>query len=282
MARALFRIALPDGQRAWASGDTETGPHGRFPSDVLLSTVLAQDPEALAALAESTAPIQLEPDVRIIAPVEDQDVWAAGVTYLRSRDARMAESASATVYDRVYDSVRPELFFKDRGSRVRGPGERVGIRADSVWDVPEPELTLVITAGGRIAGFTIGNDMSSRSIEGENPLYLPQAKLYAGACALGPCIVPAAAARLPLAISIAIHRGDVELYRDSTSTANLARKLDDLVEHLLRALPQPGGVFLLTGTGIVPDDAVTLQGGDVVTIAVDGIGELRNIVEVVG
>lgn len=282
MARALFRIALPDGQRVWANGDTESGPSRQFSPEVLLAEALSQGPAALAALAESDANVELHPDARIVAPIEDQDVWAAGVTYLRSRDARMAESASATVYDRVYESVRPELFFKDRGSRVRGPGERVGIRADSSWDVPEPELTLVVTAAGEIAGYTIGNDMSSRSIEGENPLYLPQAKLYAGACALGPCIVPVADAQLPLAISVAIHRGTAEIYRDSTSTANLARRLDDLVEHLLRALPQPGGVFLLTGTGIVPDDGVTLQDGDVVTISVEGIGELRNVVEVVG
>lgn len=217
-----------------------------------------------------------------LAPIVSQEVWAAGVTYYVSRDARMEESADAgtsDIYDRVYDAVRPELFFKSAPHRVVGPGEPVRIRADSAWNIPEPELTLTISSSGQIFGYTIGNDMSSRDIEGENPLYLPQAKTYDGSASLGPEILIAdgplsGATRIALLIS----RRDVVVFEGETEVAQIKRPFAELVDYLTRETSFPHGCFLMTGAGVVPPPEFTLEHGDVVSIAIDGIGTLTNVV----
>jgi 2-dehydro-3-deoxy-D-arabinonate dehydratase len=216
--------------------------------------------------------------VTLKAPIDRQEVWAAGVTYLRSRDARMEESSQRDVYDRVYDADRPELFLKATPNRVSGPGEAIAIRGDSGWDVPEPELVILVNAHGELVGYTIGNDVSSRSIEGENPLYLPQAKVYSRCAALGPSVVTVD--ELPdisnLEIQLTIRRGGRHLFQESTATSQLHRSLSDLMEYLQRDKEFPAGVFLMTGTGIVPPSEFTLQDGDEVTIRIEGIGSLVN------
>lgn len=222
---------------------------------------------------------QLSPE-DLLAPIQSQEVWAAGVTYYRSRDARMEESRDAgggSFYDRVYSAERPELFFKATASRVSGPGQPVRIRRDAHWSVPEPEWTLLVNPRGQIVGCTIGNDMSSRDIEGENPLYLPQAKVYQGSCALGPCIL-LATEPLPLSTSITlgVERAGAVAFSGSTTLAALKRDPAQLVEYLFRDNCFPSGVFLMTGTGIVPDDDFTLAEGDIVRIRIDGLGELTN------
>jgi 2-dehydro-3-deoxy-D-arabinonate dehydratase len=219
---------------------------------------------------------------QILAPIGSQDVWAAGVTYYRSRDARMAESKDAgggDFYDRVYSAERPELFFKATASRVAAPGGNVRIRSDAKWSVPEPELTLVIDPRGQIVGYTIGNDMSSRDIEGENPLYLPQAKVYDRSSALGPCIL-VSSEPLPSTtpIHIEIERGGKIEFSGATTLAELKRKPTVLVEYLFRENSFPAGAYLMTGTGIVPPDSFTLAAGDRIRIAIDPIGTLENIV----
>ena len=213
-----------------------------------------------------------------LAPVDGAtEVWACGVTYVRSRDARAEESEVADVYQRVYDAERPELFFKSVAPKVVGEGAAVGIRADSTVDVPEPELALVLTAHGEIMGLTICNDMSSRTIEGANPLYLPQAKVYAGACALGPVIRPVWELEpIGRAITLEIRRGGDVAFHGTTTTAQLNRTPADLVEHLFRGDHFPGGAVLSTGTGVVPDLPFSLEDGDLVAITVDGIGTLTN------
>jgi 2-dehydro-3-deoxy-D-arabinonate dehydratase len=217
----------------------------------------------------------------VLVPVGSQEVWAAGVTYYRSRKARMQESKDAgggDFYDRVYTADRPELFFKSAGWRIAGPGKRVRIRSDAKWSVPEPELTLVINVAGEIVGYTIGNDMSSRDIEGENPLYLPQAKVYDGSCAVGPCILLSSHPLSGNAINLEILRSTTSVYRGSTSLSELKRDPRQLIEYLFRDQSFPRGVFLMTGTGIVPSDDFTLQAGDVIRISIDGIGVLENYV----
>jgi 2-dehydro-3-deoxy-D-arabinonate dehydratase len=235
----------------------------------------------LQAAIEGEALRQLNP-ATILAPVVNQEVWAAGVTYYRSRNARMEESKEAgggDFYDRVYAAERPELFFKATGSRVVGPNEAVRIRSDASWSVPEPELTLLIHPDGTIVGYTIGNDMSARDIEGENPLYLPQAKIYDGSCALGPCILVCSE---PLAKSTAIRMEIVRkghiAYAGETTLGELKRDPKQLIEYLFRDHKFPQGVFLMTGTGIVPSDDFTLAAGDVVRIRIDEIGSLENYV----
>ncbi|MHA7985395.1 fumarylacetoacetate hydrolase family protein [Rathayibacter sp. CAU 1779] len=219
----------------------------------------------------------------VLAPVDpEHEVWAAGVTYLRSRDGRIEEATDGSPYDRVYVAKRPELFFKATGRRVVGPGEPVGVRTDSGWDVPEPELGIVLDASGDIFGFVPGNDASSRSIEGENLLYLPQAKVYTASCALGPEIVPAWLAAPPFGISLTIEREGATVFEGTTSTDAMARTLPDLADWLFRGLDFPDGTIVLTGTGIVPGADFTLTPGDVVTIGVDGIGTLTNPVISVG
>lgn len=219
---------------------------------------------------------------RLLAPIVSQEVWAAGVTYVRSKTARMEEAREAgggSFYDRVYQAERPELFFKANPHRVVGPGQQVRVRRDSGWSVPEPELALAVNSRGTIIGYTVGNDMSARDIEGENPLYLPQAKVYDQCCALGPCLVisrdgPSGDTE----IQMTIERDDEAVFEGATRLAAMRRTPDELVEFLFRDNSFPGGCFLLTGTGIVPPDAFTLQSGDRIRITIDGIGTLENSV----
>jgi 2-dehydro-3-deoxy-D-arabinonate dehydratase len=218
----------------------------------------------------------------LLPPIANQEVWAAGVTYYRSRDARMEESKSAgggDFYDRVYHAARPELFFKATAHRVVGPGAKVAIRKDARWSVPEPELALMISPGGKIIGYTVGNDMSSRDIEGENPLYLPQAKVYDGSCALGPCVLVTDEA-LPASseIRLQILRDADVVFAGSTTLKEMKREPKELVEYLYRSTSFPHGCFLLTGTGVVPPDSFTLQPGDEIRITIPPIGTLTNIV----
>jgi 2-dehydro-3-deoxy-D-arabinonate dehydratase len=240
--------------------------------------------EQLAQLSRKSLPRINVSEIKLLAPVERQEVWAAGVTYLRSKTARMEESDfSATAYDRVYSAERPELFFKALAEKVVPSGEPVGIRRDAKWSVPEPELALVLNSRGRIAGYTIGNDMSSRDIEGENLLYLPQAKVYEHSCALCPWITVAVAedeAR-KWNISIEIARAGSPVFTGETSAGRIKRTFTELAEFLFRSQRFPHGAVLLTGTGIVPPDNFTLQAGDVVTIHIDNIGTLQNPVVVV-
>ena len=239
-------------------------------------------PEYLGALIRETNPADLSAPQDLLPPIGGQEVWAAGVTYFRSRDARMEESKSAgggDFYDRVYHATRPELFFKSAPHRVVGPGASVAIRDDASWSVPEPELTLFVSPRGRIVGYTIGNDMSSRDIEGENPLYLPQAKVYDRSCALGPCLL-VSDTPLPASteISIEIVRGGATVFSGSTTLKEMKRKPEDLVEYLYRNNSFPHGCFLMTGTGIVPADSFTLKPGDEINITIPPIGTLVNTV----
>lgn len=218
----------------------------------------------------------------ILAPIQSQEIWAAGVTYLRSKVARMEESKESggdTFYDKVYDAERPEVFFKGTANRAVGTNGLVNIRKDSTWDVPEPELTLFVTSSGKIVGYTVGNDMSSRSIEGENPLYLPQAKVYDRCAGLGPCLyvsdepIPADSQ-----ISLEIHRKGELIFEGDTLISQMKRTHTELVDYLTRECSFPDGVFLMTGTCIVPDYPFTLQAGDEIFITIDHIGTLKNIV----
>jgi 2-dehydro-3-deoxy-D-arabinonate dehydratase len=218
----------------------------------------------------------------ILPPIENQEVWASGVTYYRSRTARMEESKDAgggNFYDRVYSAERPELFFKATGRRVVGHGAKVRIRSDAKWSVPEPELTLVLSSSGKIIGYTIGNDMSSRDIEGENPLYLPQAKVYNGSCAIGPCIL-LRSDPLPkdVRIELRILRCGETAFTGKTALTELKREPQHLVEYLYRDNSFPCGSFLMTGTGIVPPDSFTLHSGDQIHISIEHIGTLSNSV----
>jgi 2-dehydro-3-deoxy-D-arabinonate dehydratase len=223
------------------------------------------------------------PGEEALAPVDQQEVWAAGVTYLRSRDGRKEESGHGSLYDDVYDNDRPELFFKSSPWRVVGDGDAVAVRADSGWNVPEAEVGLVLNAAGEVFGYTLGNDMSSRSIEGENPLYLPQAKVYDRSCALGPAIVPSWAIDPgPFPIGLRVLRDGKEAYTASTSTAEMARGFTDLAGWLFRALSFPAGVVLLTGTGVVPDADFTTREGDTIEITSAELGTLTNPVVAIG
>ena len=240
----------------------------------------SEEPADLLRQAWQSASASVLPD-EILAPLGSQEIWAAGVTYYRSRTARMEESEEAggdRFYDLVYDAERPELFLKATSRRVRAPGATVGIRSDSTWDVPEPELTLAINRSGKVFGATIGNDMSSRSIEGENPLYLPQAKVYAGSASLGPCLLVGSLPGPEDKITLRISRDGREAFCGSTSLSQLKRGYDELAGFLFRENDFPDGALLMTGTGIVPDHPFTLQAGDVVCITIDGIGTLENTV----
>jgi 2-dehydro-3-deoxy-D-arabinonate dehydratase len=220
---------------------------------------------------------------QVSAPIQSQEVWAAGVTYFRSRAARIEESQDAgggTFYDRVYTAARPELFFKAAPWRVRGTASTIRVRRDANWSVPEPELALYVNPRGEIIGYTIGNDVSSRDIEGENPLYLPQAKTYDGACALGPALL-LTDAPLPAEtrIALTISRAGTVTFEGETTLAQMRRTPDELVGYLFRELSFPHGCVLLTGTGVIPPDDFTLQSGDVVSITIAPIGTLVNTVE---
>jgi 2-dehydro-3-deoxy-D-arabinonate dehydratase len=239
---------------------------------------LFREPEPVSWLRHRMADSDQRPASDILPPLESQEVWAAGVTYLRSREARMEESKrEADVYDHVYDAARPELFFKATAPRVVGQGGAVRIRADSPWNVPEAELALAVNCHGEIIGYTIGNDMSSRSIEGENPLYLPQAKIYDGSCALGPCLLLAAGPLpAPTEISLRITRGEAEVFSGLAKLAQMKRTALELVEYLYRECSFFDGCYLLTGTGIVPARDFTLASGDVIEITIEPIGTLSN------
>ena len=246
----------------------------------------SSDPQSYVSAAYENASDgeSFDPAIPYQAPIGDQEVWAAGVTYFRSRTARMEEAESAggdVFYDKVYDADRPELFFKATAPRTRGHRDHVAIRDDSTWDVPEPELTLAINSDGKIFGYTIGNDMSSRSIEGENPLYLPQAKVYTGSCSIGPCLHVGDAPGPDTAISIEIARGGEVVFSGETQASQLKRSFDELAGYLFRSNEFCYGAYLMTGTGIVPDSDFTLQAGDVISISIDGAGTLVNEVEVV-
>jgi 2-dehydro-3-deoxy-D-arabinonate dehydratase len=246
---------------------------GHFlPRGLTLSSLLALPAAAMnAALAAMPTGEAATGDP--LTPVEpDLEVWGCGVTYLRSRDARKAESASsADVYQKVYEAERPEIFFKSLGWRVVGGRERVRLRQDSKWNVPEPELTLVVNAHGEIVGYAIGNDMSSRDIEGENPLYLPQAKTYTGSCAVGPGIrLVAAQDMTDLTIQMQIERDAQVVFVGDTSTSKMKRSFQELADYLFREMEFPNGVFLMTGTGIVPPEEFTLASGDIINISIGG------------
>jgi 2-dehydro-3-deoxy-D-arabinonate dehydratase len=243
---------------------------------------LADHLASLLAGASDSVAASRERSRDVLAPVGTQEVWAAGVTYFRSRTARMEESKDAgggTFYDRVYEAARPELFFKATAWRVRGPHAPIRIRRDAKWSVPEPELALCVNARGEIVGYTIGNDVSSRDIEGENPLYLPQAKTYDGSCALGPAIYVTKEALSPdTTIAIRITRGSDAVFDGSTTLSQMRRTPEELVEFLYRETSFPQGCILLTGTGIIPPDDFTLTSGDLVEISIEPIGTLTNTV----
>ena len=277
MATGLIRLEI-DGEAVWAVRT----PEGDAPLRVGLDDLLRRPlDEAQASIEAAGAAADL--GGILLAPVESQEVWGAGVTYERSREGRIEESTEGGVYDRIYVARRPEVFFKATASRVVGPGQPIGVRADSPWNAPEPELGLVLNAGGEIFGYVAGNDVSSRSIEGENPLYLPQAKIYDRSCALGPAIVPVwAAPALPFYIACRVERRDEVAFAGTTSTASLTRRFSELAAWLTAALTFPVGAVLLTGTGIVPDESFSLRPGDVVTIDIAGLGTLTNPVVLVG
>ena len=279
---ALWHVEDPEGQPRWAVGSVDTGPSRWLERSLSLGTLLAVGGPSLDELDELPTEGSVPAGARVLAPVDVQEVWAAGVTYLRSRDARMEESRHAPDhYDRVYDAQRPELFFKSTSDRVRGPGEAICVREDSSWDVPEPELATVIDAAGEVRGYLVGNDVSSRSIEGENPLYIPQAKIFTGGCALGPCIVPEQQVGPldELRIGLEVRRSGDAVYEDEVSVADLKHPPTILAGWLTAALDFPSGVILLTGTAIVPPSDFTLTPGDEVAITISGLGRLHNPVE---
>ncbi len=241
--------------------------------------------DELLANIQSASPIHNAVELlekQLMPPIGNQEIWASGVTYFSSREARMEESKDAgggDFYDRVYFAERPELFFKSAPYRAVGHLQEVRIRKDSNWNVPEPELTLVITPKGKIIGYTIGNDMSSRDIEGENPLYLPQAKSYDGAAAIGPCIwLTKTPIPLTNKVTIKIEREGTVVFQGETRLDQMKRKLPDLVSYLYREMTFPNGCLLMTGTGVVPPDIFTLNKGDIIHITIDPIGTLTNTV----
>ncbi len=262
----LTRLQTPAGPR-WAVNDRFLPVS--FTLNLLLEMPAAMQADLLNAVAAG-GPVAGQP----LAPIEDyQEVWASGVTFLRSREAREAESTSGDIYQRVYAAERPELFFKSSGWRVVPPGSPIRVRRDSHWNVPEPELVLLLNRDGQVCGYTAGNDVSSRDIEGENPLYLPQAKVYNGSCALGPKIVlvgqPEELSDLP--IGLEIERDGQPVFSGTTTTAQMKRTFTDLAAYLFRELDFPGGAFLMTGTGIVPPESFSLAPGDRVRVRVGAL-----------
>ena len=239
--------------------------------------------QKIEKLTQTLAPKGNELISEVLAPIGNQELWACGVTYLRSKIGRQEESKDAgggDFYARVYEAERPEVFFKSTPHRVVGHNAQVKIRKDSTWDVPEPELTLVVTSSGKIIGYTIGNDMSSRSIEGENPLYLPQAKTYDGCAAVGPCIhITEKPLDSSTTIHLAINRNDQTVFEGSIAISQMKRKPEELVSFVFRECSFPYGCLIMTGTGIVPESNFTLQSGDEVKISIDNIGTLVNRVK---
>ena len=281
MTHALWKIRAGDTDLL-ASGPADCGPD-QLLAEHDLDLLLARGAGALVAALAKPGGGPVPAGARVVAPIGTQPVWASGVTYERSRAARNAESDTPDIYDRVYQAERPELFFKAAASAVRGPGEPVGIRADSSWNVPEPEVTLVLDSSGQVAGYCCGNDMSSRSIEGENPLYLPQAKVYRDSCALGPCIAPAANINFEdLTVRLLIRRDNTDAFDERIHTSQIRRRAAELAAWLYRALEFPHGAFLMTGAGIVPPESFTLRAGDEVRVEVNGLGSLINPVHTIG
>ena len=261
-------------------GHAEFGPEQMLPADLGLDELLAGEADGFWETVHSASSSSVPDTAKVVAPIDSQDVWAAGVTYAPSRDARMSESPQhASVYDSVFGAMRPELFYKSSGERVRGPDEEIAVRSDSTWNVPEPELALVLAADCNIVAVTIGNDVSSRSIEGANPLYLPQAKIYEGSCALGPCLVREPG-HLEMGIELQINRSNMMIFREVTNTSAVFRPFRELAHWLGRALTFPVGAFLLTGTGIIPPPEFSLCANDLVVITIEGIGQLANPVQV--
>ena len=280
--RAIFRIRQADGAIRVATGDAGSGPDRLLDRNVTIDELLRAGAAGLDAALRSDGESVSAP-VELLAPLESQPVWASGVTYLRSRQAREEESDSPDFYERVYDAERPELFVKALPGAVVGPGGDVGIRADSAWDVPEPELALVMDPRGAVCAVTAGNDMSSRSIEGENPLYLAQAKVYAQSCAIGPALVPIDDdwSHRDLTIELTIRREGTSVFEDQIAVSAMKRQPRELATWLYRCQDHPNGAVLLTGTGIVPDSDFTLQEGDLVDVAITGLGVLTNpVVEI--
>ena len=271
-------VRLRDGDGRVRTGAADGARIAVFDGDDPLALLdgLPEATDHVEALDPET--LELPSPWRLLAPVAAPETWAAGVTYERSRQARVAESRIESVYDLVYEAERPELFLKDAGGRrTVGPGEAIGVRADATWSVPEPELALVLDAGGRPLAVTIGNDVSSRDIEGANPLYLPQAKIYARACALGPALMVPDDWEAPFAIELVVRDADGSVvFEGATSTASMRRSFAELVAYLGRDNPVARGTVLLTGTGVVPPDDVSLRAGQRVEIHVPGIGTLVN------
>jgi 2-dehydro-3-deoxy-D-arabinonate dehydratase len=278
---ALWRV-LAGGRPRLARGPADGGSVELLDPGASIDGVLGGEPGALRELLDGPAGEPVPDGAPVLAPLGRQPVWAAGVTFRRSLDARLEESGGLDAYDKVYLADRPELFLKALPGTARGPGQPIAVRADSKWDVPEPELVVVADRRGEIVAYTIGNDVSSRSIEGENPLYLPQAKLYHGSCAVGPCLVPVdeAPACDGMEIALEIGRDGGRLYRDTCAVADMRRTLPELIDWLWRGQDLPLGAVLLTGTSIVPPPELTLKPGDEVAISITGLGTLRNHVEV--
>ena len=280
----LAKIRLANGNQgvAWWEGDVlrllDMSQVDRI--HTLQDVLHSPDPRGLVKylVDSSSTPIPAA-EAQFLAPIDRQEVWAAGVTYKRSQVARMEESESAAShYDKVYTAPRPEIFFKATPPRVSGPGQPLRVRADSSWSVPEPELALVISPERKLVGYTVGNDMSARDIEGENPLYLPQAKVYNQCCGLGPCVLLADGElnREQTLIRLTITRNGAQAFQGETNVDQLKRQFPELIDWLTRENDLPNGAVLLTGTGIVPPDSFTLENGDEVAISITGIGTLTN------
>jgi 2-dehydro-3-deoxy-D-arabinonate dehydratase len=284
MTLALWRVGI-DGRPRLARGDTAAGPAELLAAELSITDFLTDNGTLFAGLADLPTAGAVPAAAVVLAPVDQQPVWAAGVTFPRSRDARKEEARDGgDVYDRVYTAERPELFVKAAAGAVIGPGAALGIRADSAWNVPEPELAVVADPHGRIRALTLGNDMSSRSIEGENPLYLPQAKVYDRSCGLGPALVPVSAAPgwAEQRIELTIRRDGATLFAETVDLRTIRREPAELLRWLFAAHSFPAGVVLLTGTSMVPPAELTLHAGDTVTVAAPALGALHNPIQVVG
>lgn len=284
MTTGLWRVRTA-GEVRLARGDTEQGPQDLLGPAVTVASLLADPGRPLQDLDSLPAAGPVPGPVAVLAPLDLQPVWAAGVTFPRSREARQKEAIDGgDVYDRVFSASRPELFAKAAAGAAIGPGDQLGIRADSDWDVPEPELVVVAGPDGEPQAFVLGNDMSSRSIEGANPLYLPQAKVYDRSCGIGPCLVPVSAAPpwQQIRVGLQIVRYGQTIYQDEMSMATMHRTPGELLRWLLAAQSFPHGVALLTGTSLVPPDDFTLRDGDVVTVGSAALGSLENPVVTVG
>jgi 2-dehydro-3-deoxy-D-arabinonate dehydratase len=276
----LWRVDV-EGQVRLARGPSNRGPAELLDIDGDVDQFLTLDGPDISVIADVPSPGPVPGAAQVLRPIGAQEVWASGVTFERSLQERNLEAPGVAYYDNIFDSERPELFFKSTAGRVRASGEPICIRMDSEWNVPEPEIGLVADASGQIVAYTLGNDVSSRSIEAENPLYLPQAKVYEGSCSLGPCLVPAAFVPFDeLTIELAVRRAGASVYHDAVPMSRMKRDPKDLVDWLMRALVCPAGVVLLSGTSIVPPPDFTLQAGDEVTISAPHLGTLNNRVQV--